>query len=318
MFRCFFLAAALLVGGAAGRAETFQYAPETTIGYDVQGNGEIPVLLVHGLAASKEAWDLLTPGLLEVCKCTVYRMDLRGHGESSAPDDFLYSVVENAKIVRAFIADHKLRGVILVGHSYGGAVALQTALDAKTDDPGSIRALMLMSTPGVKQRFSFIVAHHKYETYGAVIDRVMPSRVRALIVVHAANPRFSEGTKMRVNLYTRLWKDRARTRAARRTARQFLDGGGLNQLAERDHETGIPTLVIAGTRDHLVRLRRAKELAASIPGARIEILKAGHAMQEDAPQRVVPVMAKFLNEVVPISDQEPRLPTTLESPAVAR
>src|SRR5690349_5983775 len=107
-------AAALWV--LCAHAAVFQYSPDVQIGYDVQGSGPEAVVLVHGLAASKEAWDLMMPGLLDICNCRVYRMDLRGHGDSSTPNDHGYSVVENAKILRAFIAREKLHSITLIGH----------------------------------------------------------------------------------------------------------------------------------------------------------------------------------------------------------
>lgn len=293
MFKMVRLAAVVLCAASAS-ASVFRYSPDIQIGYDVQGDGPASVVLVHGLAASKEAWDLFTPRLLEVCRCRVYRMDLRGHGDSSAPNDHGYSVVENARILRAFFASEKLRGVILVGHSYGGAVALETALNAKREDPGLVQKLVLISTPAVQQRFSIFVQQNRHEEYGNLMDHVMPAQMRALLVVHGRNPRVSAGTRARVRLYSRLWKDPARCRAARQTAKEFL-GGGLQHLADREHDTGIPTLVIAGTRDHLVSAAHGRELADSIPGARFELIRGtGHAMHEDAPGRVIAVLADFL------------------------
>lgn len=285
-------AAALWV--LCARGAVFQYSPDVQIGYDVQGNGPGTVVLVHGLAASKEAWDLMMPGLLEICGCRVYRMDLRGHGDSSTPDDHGYSVVENAKILRAFLSRERLQNITLIGHSYGGAVALETTLNSKRDNPGLIRNLVLISTPAVDQHWSVFVSQNRHEQYIAAIDRIMPAKMRAFLVVHGRNPKVSEGTQARMRLYERLWKDPGRCLAARRTTSEFLDRG-LRRLAEREHDTGVPTLVMAGTRDHLVRSIRGKELAESIPGARFELLGGiGHAMQEDAPERVVGVLADFL------------------------
>ena len=273
----------------------FPYSSSINVAYDVQGNGDLPIVLLHSLGSAKEAWDPLMPGLLAVCNCRVYRLDLKGHGDTSAPDDHHYSLHDNAELVRAFIADQGLHGAILAGHSYGGAVALSVALDAKDEEPGLLGGLVLIGTPGVMQRFPFVVAHHRYEAYGEFIDHVTTPKFRAWVAVHARNYSNSPGTRHRVELYTRLWADRARSRASRETARQFLDGGGLKELAARNHDTGVPTLLIAGERDHIVGVQHMKELELSIPGSKLAVIKkAGHSPQEDVPEALVPLISDFL------------------------
>jgi len=276
------------------------------VAYDVQGEGDVSMVLLHSLGSAKESWDPLTPGLLAVCDCRIYRLDLKGHGGTSAPNDHRYSLRENAAIVKAFMADRGLQGAILMGHSYGGAVALDVALDAKNDDPGLLSGLILIGTPGVLQKFPFIVAHQRYETYGEIVDHLTTPEIRAWIAVHSANFGNSPAIRKRVQLYQRLWSDPARSRAARETARQFLDGGGLKVLAARNHDTGIPTLLIAGKHDRIVREKHIRELAASIPGARLSIIaNAGHAPHEDSPGAVIPPIADFLRTVFAVT---PRVP----------
>jgi pimeloyl-ACP methyl ester carboxylesterase len=276
---------------------SFKYSASIQVAYDVRGTGELPVVLLHSMGSAKESWDPLMPGLLSICDCRIYRIDLRGHGGTSAPDDHRYSVPENSAIVRAFLADRKVHGAILMGHSYGGAVALNLALDTKTDAPSLVRGLILIGTPGVMQKFPFMVAHHRYEGYGKLVDHLTTSEFRAWMAVHG---RKSYGTsadlRRRVELFKRLWSDPARSRASRETAREFLDGGGLKQLALRNHDTGVPTLLIVGQSDDLVGVKHVRQLAQSIDGSKLWIIpKAGHAPHEDAPESVLPVIRDFLD-----------------------
>jgi len=278
--------------------QIFKYSPSVKVAYDVHGTGPVPMVLLHSLGSAKESWDPLTPGLLAVCNCRIFRVDLKGHGDTSAPDDHRYSLRENAAIIRAFMADQELQGAILMGHSYGGAVALTVALDARNEKPGLLYGLILIGTPGVFQRFPFIVAHHRYQAYGRIVDHFTTPEVRAWIAVHAVTYGNSPGLVKRVQLYKRLWSDPARSRASRETARQFLDGGGLRELASRDHDTGVPTLLIVGRHDHLVGVQHSRELAATIRGAKLSVIRnAGHAPQEDMPESVLPVISDFLRTV---------------------
>jgi pimeloyl-ACP methyl ester carboxylesterase len=282
---------------ALGR-HTFAYSRSVQVAYDVWGTGHVPLVLLHSLGSAKESWDPFMPALLSICKCRIYRVDLRGHGGTSAPEDHQYSLRENTAIVKALMADQKMQGAILMGHSYGGAVALNIALDAKNEAFNVVSGLILISTPGVLQRFPFIVAHHRYEAYGKVVDHLTTPEVRAWIAVHALNYSNSAGVRNRVALYARLWSDPARCRAARETARQFLDCGGLKELASRNHETGVPTLLITGSHDRVVGLKHIRELAASIPGAKLCVIpNGGHAPQENVPDSVVPLISEFLGTV---------------------
>lgn len=281
----------------------FQYSPSVNVAYDVHGKGPVPVVLLHGVGSAKESWDPLTPGLLAICNCCIYRVDLKGHGGTSAPDDHQYSLHENAAIVRAFMANQKLRAAVLIGHSYGGAVALTIALDTKNEDAGLLYGLILIGTPGVFQKFPFIVAHHRYEAYGRIVDHLTTPEIRAWIAVHAVTYGNSPSIGKRVQLYERLWSDPGRIRASRETARQFLDGGGLEELASRDHDAGVPTLLIVGRHDHLVGVKHSRELATSIPGAKLSVIpNASHAPQEEVPESVLPLISEFLR---PVSGDRP-------------
>src|SRR6266545_3763384 len=158
-----FMFCGIAVSLGAGSPHQFQYSPSVTVAYDVHGTGDRPVVMLHSLGGAKESWDPIMPGLLAICNCRIYRLDLKGHGDTSAPNDHQYSLQDNSAMVKAFMDDQQLRGVILMGHSYGGAVALNLALDAKNSDPGLLQGLILIGTPGVLQRFPFLVSHHRYE-----------------------------------------------------------------------------------------------------------------------------------------------------------
>jgi len=84
-----------------------------------------PILLLHGLASALQIWNLVAPLLVEH-GYVVTALDQRGHGESEKPNtgyDFATIVADDASVVQ------KLGIVrpVVVGHSWGAAVALQYA-----------------------------------------------------------------------------------------------------------------------------------------------------------------------------------------------
>jgi pimeloyl-ACP methyl ester carboxylesterase len=91
---------------------------------DATGTGEPTIVLLHSAGSGPSVWDLLLPELSE--KHRVVRVELPGHGASPAIRDV--SVKEVARAVDRALEARKVEGALLVGHSYGGWVALEEAV----------------------------------------------------------------------------------------------------------------------------------------------------------------------------------------------
>ena len=103
------------------------------------GGDSPPLVLLHGLASSARIWDLTAPHLRE--RFRVFALDQRGHGLSDRPDaDDAYSFENVTGDLLAFSEALGLDRPVLVGHSWGGNVALQFAADR----PGRARGLVLV------------------------------------------------------------------------------------------------------------------------------------------------------------------------------
>ena len=92
--------------------------------YREYGEAGRPVVLLHGVASNSRIWIMVGPLLGQ--QLQVFALDQRGHGESAKPDsgyDFETVVGDLA----AFIEALGLERPVVVGHSWGGNVALQFA-----------------------------------------------------------------------------------------------------------------------------------------------------------------------------------------------
>ena len=108
--------------------------------YEVRGAGE-PVVLVHGSHIA----DAFAPLLAESVLTERYRLLLyhrRGFAGSTHPDGPL-SIAQQATDCRALMQHLGVPCAHVVGHSYGGAIALQLALDA----PEAVHSLALLEPP---------------------------------------------------------------------------------------------------------------------------------------------------------------------------
>ena len=88
------------------------------------GHGE-PLILLHGLFGSADNWFGVAPKLAE--NFHVLIPDLRNHGQSPHSAEMNYSLM--AADVENFFAAQKIESAHVVGHSMGGKVAMQFALD---------------------------------------------------------------------------------------------------------------------------------------------------------------------------------------------
>ncbi len=92
---------------------------------DWGGDGR-PIVLLHGAGFTGHQWNLMAPLLAQ--SAHIYALDLRGHGESAKLDDG-YDLDSAVADVREFIELLALKAPILVGHSWGGSIALRYAAE---------------------------------------------------------------------------------------------------------------------------------------------------------------------------------------------
>jgi pimeloyl-ACP methyl ester carboxylesterase len=102
------------------------------------GTGSPPFVLVHGLASNARLWDEVAERLAAAGHA-VYAVDLRGHGESDAPDSGYDTITATADLA-ALIRTLDLTGAILAGHSWGADIAVHLA----AGHPGLVSGLALV------------------------------------------------------------------------------------------------------------------------------------------------------------------------------
>ena len=89
------------------------------------GSGDRVLVLLHGMGANGAVWSRLLPILDSRWSGRVLIPDLRGHGRSVQHGP--YGIDTHAADVAALVAGPEAQSVILVGHSFGGAVAALAA-----------------------------------------------------------------------------------------------------------------------------------------------------------------------------------------------
>src|SRR5690606_27651158 len=90
--------------------------------------GDPPIVLIHGYTASTFVWPTVAPMLADA-GFHIIALDLLGFGFSEKPRWFDYSIDSQARMVSRFMDRIGIGRAVVVGSSYGGAVAATLALD---------------------------------------------------------------------------------------------------------------------------------------------------------------------------------------------
>ena len=121
-------------------------------------------VLVHGLASTSRLWDGVAADLVAE-GATVSALDLRGHGESDAPESG-YDTETAADDVIAALEALVSAPVVLAGQSWGGNVALQVAARA----PRLVSGLVLVDGGWIDLQRSFA-------TWDSALDALTPPSI---------------------------------------------------------------------------------------------------------------------------------------------
>src|SRR6185312_16245205 len=109
---------------------------DSTMHYEESGSG-VPVVLLHGNPSSSYLWRNVTPHLAD--RVRTLAPDLIGMGASGRPE-IAYDFDDHARYLDAWFDALGLSEVVLVGHDWGGALALDWA----ARHPGRVRGIALL------------------------------------------------------------------------------------------------------------------------------------------------------------------------------
>ena len=238
--------------------------------YTARGQAEgTPVVLIHGAGGNRLLWGSQLRGLSSAQR--VVALDLPGHGRSDEPG--MVTIGSYAQVV-AEVLGHLGSAAVLVGHSMGGGVALQLALEW----PGLVAGLVLLGTGGRLRVAPSLLA-------GLQAD--FPSAVGA--ITELAFAPITASTIRKRGEAVLLGAGSATLLA------DFQACDSFDVLA-RLGEIHFPCLVICGAEDRLTPVKYSESLARGIPGARLQVIpSAGHMAMLEQPAAVSQFILTFVS-----------------------
>jgi proline iminopeptidase len=263
---------------------------------DVVGQG-VPLVLMHGGPSA----DLWTMGAFRRCadQFTLVFYDHRCNGRSvGVPVSSMTweNLTGDAEALREHLGFEKWA---VLGHSFGGHVALEYALRY----PDRVSHLVLLDTGGdsrwARENAPELLAQRGYSP--AKVELVRRwfhgefSPREYLPILWRISGAYSHGSgwlALAREVADGGWRSRMRPEALIFAGRQLLDGWSV---MDRLGEIRVPTLVMAGREDFVFPPECQQELAAGIPGSQLVIIDgAGHNPQDEQPGEVIGVLRRFL------------------------
>lgn len=252
--------------------------------YSVSGRNSAPgAILIHGWASSSRMWSSTIEHLQDRYRCI--SLDLPGHGESDKPGAGWYSIAHFARTVEAVAQAAEARAPLLFGHSMGGAIALQLAVDSELAPAGLVLINPLVVGPVLPEWRRFV-----YRSALAVGRRVWP--VASGLLERSTNGHSGR----RLGGTGRL---RQRSDLAKTTADSALGSmkAALNcDLMDDLPHVSCPTLYVLGNRDRTIPPDQGRLAASRIPGAQLVELSAGHHPFDHARSEYLDALDRFLGD----------------------
>lgn len=257
--------------------------------------GEGPVLVfLHGLGGSSSTWQHVME--LVGGAARVIAPDLLGHGGSDAPGSGDYSPAGHATWLRDLLRALDVDSATVVGHSFGGGVALQYAHQY----PERVERLVLVASGGLGPEVSMALRAACLPGSSAVVRMLAataPTPMGALarrvalglgVADRAEIEALSEGL---VSL-----ADSAARAAFLHTVR-FAIGRSGQRLDARDYLHTLDAervLLVAGRYDGCIPVQHSEDAHEQLPGSRLAVLDAGHFPHREQPEIFTRELLAFL------------------------
>jgi pimeloyl-ACP methyl ester carboxylesterase len=267
------------------------------IHYKQKGEGDPPLIFLHGFGASLFSWQTVLEPLSKWGWTVAYDRPAFGLTERPLakhwPGENPYGTAGSVEMLKGMMDALNIRQAVLIAHSAGGTIGLAMALKY----PERVKALILVAPavylysplPTWARRF---LTKKAFRLWGMVLIHPTRSFTRRILRNVYHDPALV--TKEVVSGYEKpfhvihweagLW--------------EFSLAPHARDLWKRTEELKMPVMVIAGDDDHVIPTRHSRRLAEITPGAKFVLVKdSGHTPHEEKTQEFLAAVDRFLSEI---------------------
>jgi pimeloyl-ACP methyl ester carboxylesterase len=259
--------------------------------FRISGSGPA-LLLLHGLACDSSTWLDVIPTLSE--HFTVIAPDLLGHGESDKPDAD-YSLGGYANGMRDLLTVLGIDKVTVVGHSFGGGVAMQFAYQF----PDRTERVVLVSTGGlgkdVTPLIRFLTVPGSSAAIAAATFRPWRSLVGGTMRALSRTPLAATRDLDEVARIYESLADPATRRAVQRVTSHVLNWKGqFVTMTDRSYLARLmPVLVVWGRDDMVIPSKHADNAPTQVSDVHV-LNDSGHFPHKDHPEEFCRLVTAFI------------------------
>ncbi len=249
-----------------------------------------PIVFIHGFLGTHLAWGNQFSGPL-ANEFRLIAFDLRGHGASDKPleaEQYTNSALW-AEDLAAVIREKNLDRPVLVGWSYGGYIFADYVRTFGSAALGGLVFVGAATKAGTEEAQAFL-GDELLEVFSGLLSPDVQTSIastRAFLPLLTAHPLGEDMLAVAL----------AGAMMVPPEVRQAM----FNRELDNDDalaSIGVPTLVIHGRDDRIVRVRAAEHIAATVPGSKLLLYDGlGHAPFIDDPERFDRDLREFVRAV---------------------
>ncbi len=260
-----------------------QTPEEARIHYFEAGVGE-PMLLIHSPGQSLYTWRNVFNSLSEHYR--VIAVDLLGHGYSSRPHQFDYTIAEHSESLRLFMDAKGIVSAHIVGFSLGALYAL----DFIIKHPERVGRAVLSSPGGVTPEMPLAIRMLQSTLFGVIASRLYSRRTVERALSECFFDLTNINTEMLENVYSTIADTNSR-RAIQLSAVNFDELEVHKELRTIETEA----LILWGAEDKWHAPESSELYHAAMQNAHFSIIRnAGHLMHEEKGTRFVEAIMEFI------------------------
>lgn len=253
------------------QTEFTAHAADATLHCVRRGTGA-PLLLIMGVAGHQLVWgDAFLERLSQEFEVITY--DHRGIGASSRAEEFTHDdLVADAVAVLDWAG---VKDAHVLGFSMGGTIAQRLAIE----HPERLRTLTLVATfPDLQDAFGEGVL--SFAAAGQAQDAET-----ATWILFEAN--VSKGFAEVEENFKEFLAAASAAKVPSAVAMNQVAASATHDVTERLGDVDVPTLVVHGTQDAIIKASAGERLAGAIPGAKLELWPGlGHHLSWEAGERL--------------------------------
>ena len=232
-------------------------------------NSKKTLVFIHGWGLSSEILEIV---LLLSCK-TISCLSFGLARFGKTPIEKPMMLADYANFVYEFLKNNNIEKPVIIGHSFGGAVAAKLTILY----PESVSKLILVSASAVRQPSFKTKTIRKISR---LIGSLLPKKIKKSIL-KIMNLENSDYAAIQ-NPYLK---------------QTFINIINENLAAELP-KIKIPTLIVWGEKDSATPLKEGELIAKSIPGVKFKVIKnAGHFVFLEKPEEFIKLIREFCLEI---------------------